>query len=55
MRENALILLVEARADYVIIILRSFDKAGIKNGSIQVLSDAREAIAYLSGQSSSNR
>ena len=48
MRENALILLVEDRADDVVIILRSFDKAGIKN-PIQVLSDGEEAIAYLSG------
>jgi CheY-like chemotaxis protein len=48
MRENALILLVEDRADDVLIILRSFDKAGIKT-PIRVVSDGEEAITYLSG------
>jgi CheY-like chemotaxis protein len=48
MRENALILLVEDRADDVVIILRSFDKAGIKT-PIRVVSDGEEAITYLSG------
>jgi CheY-like chemotaxis protein len=48
MRENALILLVEDRADDVEIMLRSFDKARIKN-PIRVVGDGEEAITYLSG------
>jgi len=48
MRDSAVILLVEDRDDDVILVLRSFDKAGIKN-PIKVVKDGEQAIAYLSG------
>ncbi len=48
MREKALILLVEDRADDVTLMLRSFEKAGIKN-PVRVAIDGEEAVAYLSG------
>jgi CheY-like chemotaxis protein len=41
--------LVEDREDDVVLVLRSFEKAGIKN-PVQVARDGGEAIAYLSGQ-----
>jgi CheY-like chemotaxis protein len=49
MRNEALILLVEDREDDVLLMLRSFEKAGIKN-AIQVVGDGEQAIQYLSGQ-----
>src|SRR5438445_5134266 len=48
MRAEPLILLVEDRQDDVMLILRSFDKAGMTN-PIHVVRDGEEAIAYLSG------
>jgi len=48
MRDGAVILLVEDRDDDVILVLRSFDKAGIKN-PIKVVKDGEEAIGYLEG------
>src|SRR6266566_4224032 len=55
MQAEPLILLVEDRQDDVMLVLRSFDKAGIKN-PIQIVRDGEEAIAYLSGSSKfSNR
>src|SRR3954471_2677991 len=55
MRDKALILLVEDRADDVKLVLRSFEKAGITN-PVQVVGDGEEAIAYLNGSGTySNR
>jgi CheY-like chemotaxis protein len=48
MPEEAVILLVEDRQDDEILVLRSFDKAGIKN-PIHVVREGEEAVAYLSG------
>jgi CheY-like chemotaxis protein len=49
MLADALILLVEDREDDALLLLRSFEKAGIKN-PVQVARDGAEALAYLSGQ-----
>jgi len=46
--QEAVILLVEDRQDDALLLLRSFAKAGIKH-PIRVLTDADEALAYLSG------
>ena len=55
MPEKTVILLVEDREDDAILVVRSFDKAGIKN-PIQVVRDGDEALAYLGGSGSfSNR
>ena len=51
MRDQSLILLAEDRPDDVTLVLRSFDRAGIKN-PIQVVADGEQAIAYLSGSGS---
>ena len=48
MQEEPLILLVEDRDDDVVLLRRSFQKAGIAN-PVQVVMDGEEAIAYLSG------
>lgn len=48
MREQALILLVEDREDDVLLLRRSFQKAGIGN-PIQVVGNGEEAINYFSG------
>jgi CheY-like chemotaxis protein len=49
MRDDALILLVEDREDDILIMLRSFDQAGIKN-PVQVVRDGDEAMEYLGGE-----
>jgi len=49
MRDNALVLLVEDRPDDVFLMLRAFEKAGIKN-PVRVVTDGEEAIRYLSGE-----
>lgn len=46
--QEALILLVEDRDDDVLMLRRSFEKAGISN-PLQVVRDGEEAIAYLTG------
>ena len=51
MRDDALILLVEDRADDVTLVIRSFDRAGIKN-PIRVVPDGEQALAYLNGSGS---
>src|ERR1041385_2090882 len=48
MRDDALILLAEDRPDDVMLVLRSFERAGIKN-PIRVVPDGEKAIAYLGG------
>ena len=48
MREEEPILLVEDRDDDVVLVRRSFQKAGIKN-PIHAVSNGDEALAYLSG------
>src|SRR3954447_9263903 len=45
---GAVILLVEDRQDDVLLVLRSFEKAGIQI-PIQVVTDGEQALAYLSG------
>jgi CheY-like chemotaxis protein len=47
-QQPPLILLVEDREDDILLLRRSFQKAGISN-PLQVLRDGAEAIAYLSG------
>ena len=48
MLEDELILLVEDRGDDVLIVLRAFEHAGLKNRVI-VCRDGEEAIQYLNG------
>jgi CheY-like chemotaxis protein len=50
-QEQALILLAEDREDDVIMLRRSFQKAGINN-PMQVVRDGEEAISYLEGTGS---
>jgi len=47
-QEEPLILLVEDRDDDVVLLRRSFQKAGITN-PMQVVKDGEEAVTYLSG------
>jgi CheY-like chemotaxis protein len=47
-QQDALILLVEDRQDDVLLMLQSFDRAGITN-PIHVVPDGEEAIQYLGG------
>src|SRR4051794_12315353 len=49
MLEEAVILLVEDRGDDVLIVLRAFEHAGLKNRVI-VCRDGEEAIQYLEGE-----
>src|SRR2546423_5257749 len=49
MRHDALILLVEDREEDVFLMLRSFERAGIKN-PVQVARDGQEAMEYLGGE-----
>src|SRR5689334_200094 len=48
MLEGAVILLVEDRGDDVMVVLRAFEHAGLKNRVI-VCRDGEEAIQYLNG------
>jgi len=49
MADVSVILLVEDRADDVLLVLRAFQKAGLTN-PVQVVRNGEEAIAYLSGE-----
>jgi len=49
MADVSVILLVEDRADDILLILRAFQKAGLTN-PVQVVRNGEEAIAYLSGE-----
>jgi CheY-like chemotaxis protein len=49
MSETAVILIAEDREDDILIIRRSFEKAGVPN-PIQVVKDGIEVIAYLLGE-----
>jgi CheY-like chemotaxis protein len=48
MREEGTILLIEDRQDDVVLLLRSFARAGITN-PIQVVTDGEQAVGYLTG------
>jgi CheY-like chemotaxis protein len=48
MLEEAIILLVEDRGDDILVVLRAFEHAGLKNRVI-VCRDGEEAIQYLNG------
>jgi CheY-like chemotaxis protein len=47
--DQAVILLVEDRGDDVLLILRAFDKGGIKN-PVLIVRDGEEAMSYLAGE-----
>ena len=47
--EDAVILLVEDRGDDILIVLRAFEQAGLKN-RVVVCRDGEEAIQYLNGE-----
>ena len=49
MPDNALILIAEDREDDVLLIRRSFEKAGVTNPT-QIVHNGEEAIAYLRGE-----
>ena len=49
MADTSVILVVEDRADDILIILRSFENAGLKN-PVQVVRSGEEAVAYLQGE-----
>lgn len=47
--ERAVILIAEDEEDYVLLLKRAFEEAGIKN-PIQVVSTGHEAVAYFKGE-----
>ena len=49
MPDTSVILVVEDRADDVLLILRAFEKAAVKN-PVQVVRTGEEALAYLKGE-----
>src|SRR6478672_7774335 len=49
MTDHAVILLVEDRADDVLLIRRSFEKAHVPN-PLHVVTNGEEAVAYLAGE-----